>query len=137
MKIKICRESSIRFLNNKVILEYGIMGVTGNNLVELDNIAYCLQCRYFQSLNTNEIKEKLKEAHEKIKERLSTNTDIRMKSKFAFYIDINDNTIVNIKLVHETTCQELYKIFKELKEQNNKRSIDKWLWPLSYTEFNV
>jgi hypothetical protein len=137
MKIKIFRESFLYTCKNKILLEYGFK--ENYLMVDLDRISYCLQSKHFKNLRTDEIESRLKEAHEKIKEKLSTstNTDIKMKDKFVYYVDINDNTIKNTKFIHKITLQELNKAFEELKEKNNKRGIDAWLWKSSHTIFKV
>ena len=137
MKIKIFRESFLYTCKDKILLEYGCK--ENYLIVDLDRISYCLQSKHFVNMTTAEIKTELIKTHEKIKEKLSTNTntDIKMKDKFVYYVDINDNTIKNTKLIHKITCQELNKAFEELKEKNNKRGIDAWLWKSSYTIFKV
>jgi GTP1/Obg family GTP-binding protein len=113
-----------------IIIEYGVANPVHQYLVldRISEIAGRVAKRDFANLSFEEIREKIREVHNKLKEDFEENAEISIsENRFRFKVEKNKNTKKNIRRVHRRFCKLMQKAMDELRKENENRGLDEWI----------
>ena len=113
-----------------IIIEYGVAHPVHQYLVldRISEIAGRVAKRDFANLSFEEIRIKIRDVHNKLKEDFEENTEISIsENRFEFKVEKNKNTKKNIRRVHRRFCKLMQKAMDELRKENENRGLDEWI----------